>query len=413
LRRLTRVASGIAGLVAAVALLALPAVASPSQVPPPPAPTAQPTPSPLPPLPTTVAPPTSTADSPSSGGCSGGVLGSITHAINPWCWVDQLLTDAVRPEMEGFASVAFTTPDITGNPAVRNMAWALVALSDACLILVVLFWAHQVTWSSLVAKGQAKHGLERVVVGTIVANLFLLAMPYVADAANALTSALIGFGGANLEVRVQTLIPTMATAAVNPLGLLLALFVEFVGILVLFWSLVRWLALAMVLSLGGPANLAVGVKADQVTRAWWRSVVILFFCPALQVVAYDLAVWLFFSTNALIPSQNDLLSGLAALVLMWVLYQIPKAALRSTAGPLMEAYDAAKRKVKVGVGLGLIAVGAVTGVGIGGVGARGFSVHGLVRSLVGKSTRQRRRGKQAPTRPPKRPAKKPAPAGRP
>lgn len=412
MRRLTRVAAGIAGLVAAAALLALPAIASPSQAAPPPtpAPTAQPAPPPLPVLPTTVAP-TSTADSStSSGGCSGGgILGSLTHAINPWCWVDQLLADAVRPVMEGFASVAFTTPDIAGNPAVRNMTWALVALSDACLILVVLYRAHQVTWSSLMAKDRAKHGLERVVVGTIIANFFLLAMPYVAEAANALTSALIGFGGANLEVRMQTLIPTMAAAAVNPLTLLLMLFVICVAILVLFWSLVRWLVLAIVVALGGPANLAVGVDLDQVTRAWWRCVVILFFCPALQVVAYDLAVWLFFSTNALISSQSDLFSGLAALVLMWVLYQIPKAALRSTAGPLMEAFDAAKRKVKVGVGLALIAAGAVTGVGIGGVGARGFSVHGLVRSLVGRSTRQRRRGRQAPTRPPK----KPAPAGRP
>ena len=407
MRRLTRAATGIAGLVAVAALLAAPAAASPGQVPPLPAPSAQP----APPTSTSVAP-SSTADSPSSGGCSGGgILGSFTHAINPWCWVDQLLTDAVRPVMEGFASVAFRTPDITGNPAVRNMTWALVALSDACLLVVVLYRAHQVTWRAVVAQERAKHGLDRVVVGTIVANLFVFVMPYIADVANALTTSLIGFGGANLEVRVQTLIPTMAAAAVNPLTLLLMLFVIVVAILVLFWGLVRWLALAIVVALGGPANLAMGVDLDQVTRAWWRCVLILLFCPALQVIAYDLAVWLFFSTNALIPSQSDLFSGLAALVLMWFLYQIPKAALRSTTGPLMEAFDAAKRKVKIGVGLALIAAGAVTGVGgaLGGVGARGFSVHSLVRSVVARSTRRQKR--PVPKRSPV--PKKPTPAGRP
>jgi hypothetical protein len=339
-----------------------------------------------------------------AGSCSsGGILGSITHAFDPWCWIDQAIADAVRPVFEAFGSFAFSTPDILGNASVRKMALALLGLSDVCLIIIVLYRAHRVTWGGLVAQGRAKHGLDRLIVGVLLANFCLLVLVPIADIANALAKALLAFGGDNIEVRVQSLIPTMVMAAANPLMILLMLFVVVAGILVVFWSLVRWIVLAMVIALGAPSNLAVAVDQDQLTRAWWRCVLTLLFVPVLQVIAYDMGIWLFFSINP-IQGASAVMDGLALLVLIWALYEIPKHALRSTAAPLMAAYSRAKRATLGVAALGVFAATAGLGAGaVAGVGARGFSVHGLLRGLIGRSSRKRTTARRPATRPTRRP----------
>jgi hypothetical protein len=130
------------------------------------------------------------------------------------------------------------------------------------------------------------------------------------------------------------------------------------------------------------------VDQEQLTRAWWRCELILLFVPVLQVICYDLAIWLFFGLNTILPGSSELISGMGILVLMWCLYHIPKVALRTAAGPLMAAADAAKGKFKLALGLAALGVGAATGVSLG-IGARGFSVHGLMRSFVGRAGRRR------------------------
>jgi hypothetical protein len=119
-------------------------------------------------------------------------------------------------------------------------------------------------------------------------------------------------------------------------------------------------------------------------------------------VCYDLAIWLFFSPESILPSGSSFLSAMGLLVLMWCLYHIPKVALRHAAAPLMAAGDAAKGKLKLAVGLAAIGIGAATGVGFG-VGAGGFSAAGLMRSLVGRAGRRRAAERRRPHRPPPRP----------
>jgi len=58
---------------------------------------------------------------------------------------------------------------------------------------------------------------------------------------------------------------------------------------VIFWSIVRVLVYALTLVVGSPANMAWAVEQDQLTRAWWRCVIVLLFIPAAQAIAYDLA----------------------------------------------------------------------------------------------------------------------------
>jgi hypothetical protein len=383
-----------------------------------------PTPAPAPPapptsttVPTGTTAPTSTV-APGSGGGGGilGCLGSLVglgsgcsnplSALNPITWIDDVITAAVRPVFEAWGAVVFVTPDLIGNNAVRTMWITLLALSDACLVIVVLIAAHRVTWGNLVAQSKAKHGLERIVVGAAGAHLNLLILAPLAATANALAIVLLQVGGDNLQVRVETLMPLVVSATTNPLMVLFGAAVMVTAILVVFWSLVRWVVFAMVTALGGPAHYALALDQEQMTRAWWRCELILLFVPVLQVVCYDLAIWLFFSPESILPGGSSFLSAMGLLVLMWCLYHIPKVALRHAAAPLMQAYDAAKGKLKLAVGLAAIGIGAATGVGLGGIGARGFSAAGLMRSLVGRAGRrraaERRRTRRPPPPPPTR-----------
>lgn len=404
-----RAVLALAGVLAAVVLVVAPAQAAapqPRQASPCGSTTCpDPTPQAPPPAITGPSGQTDTATAAVGGGScsSGGILGSITHAFDPWCWIDKAIADAVRPVFEAFGNFAFSTPDLLGNAGVGRMALALLGLSDLCLIVVVLYRAHRVTWGGLVAQGRAKHGLDRLIVGVLLAHFCLLVLVPISDIANALAKALLAFGGDNIEVRVQSLIPTMVMAAANPLMILLMLFVMVAAILVVFWSLVRWIVLAMVVALGAPSNLAVAVDQDQLTRAWWRCVLTLLFVPVLQVIAYDMGIWLFFQLDPL-QGGSAVMDGLALLVLIWVLYEIPKHALRSTAAPLMAAYGKAKKATLGVAALGVFAATAGLGAGtLAGVGARGFSVHGLLRGLIGRSSRKRTGARRPSTGPRPRP----------
>lgn len=344
------------------------------------------------PRPAPQAPPTTSTASPGNGGAGGGgilgFLGSIGSAIDPLTWLNSVVTAMVRPVFEAWGAVVFLTPNLIDNTSVRDMWLTLLALSDACLVLVVLYRAHKVTWGNLVAQTRAKHGLERLFVGAVGAHLSLVILAPLALIANALTVVLLQVGGDNLQVRVQMLIPIVVQGATDPLMTLFAAAIVITAILVVFWSLVRWIVFAMVTSLGAPANYAMAVDQEQLTRAWWRCELILLFVPVLQVICYDLAIWLFLGINTILPNSSSLIRAMGVLVLMWCLYHIPKVALRSAAAPLMAAADAAKGKFKLALGLAALGIGAATGVSLG-IGARGLSAHGIMRSLVGRAGRRR------------------------
>jgi hypothetical protein len=346
--------------------------------------------------------PTSTAAS--SGGAGGGgilgSLGSLFSGLNPLSWIDDMVTAALRPVFEAWGAVVFQTPDLIGNHAVRTMWFTLLAISDACLVFVVLIAAHRVTWGNLVAQSRAKHTIERIFVGAAGAHLNLLILAPLAALSNAATVALLKVGGDNLQVRVTSLIPIVVQGGPpNPLLVLLVAAVVVTAILVVFWSLVRWVVFALVTALGAPANYALALDQEALTRAWWRCELILLLVPMVQVICYDLAIWLFFGVHSILPSGSDLISAMGVLVLMWCLYHIPKVALRSAAAPLMAAGDAAKGKVKLALGLAALGVGAATGVSLG-VGARGLSAAGLVRSLVGRAGRRQAAQRRASPRRP-------------
>ena len=100
----------------------------------------------------------------------------------------------MRPVFEAWGAVVFITPDLIANKAVRDMWLTLLAISDACLILIVLYRAHKVTWGNLVGQTKAKHGLERLVVGAVGAHLNLLILAPLAAITNILTLVLLKVG---------------------------------------------------------------------------------------------------------------------------------------------------------------------------------------------------------------------------
>ena len=138
------------------------------------------------------------------------------------------------------------------------------------------------------------------------------------------------------------------------------------------------------------------VDQEQLTRAWWRCELILLFVPVLQVICYDLAIWLFFGLNTILPGSSELISAMGILVLMWCLYHIPKVALRTAAGPLMAAADAAKGKFKLALGLAALGVGAATGVSLGiGAGLQRPRPDAFLRGACGRRRAAQRRAQQA------------------
>ncbi len=332
--------------------------------------------------------PTATATAGGGGGLLGGITNFLKSAVDPIAWINHVVSAAARPIFEAFGTIVFKTPDLLGNDAVKRMWFTLLAITDVCLLLVVVWRAHQVTWGGLREQVSAKKGMERLVVGVAAAHLNLLVLGFIGPAANELTLALLKVGGDNLQVRIDSLIPLVVGGVVNPLQTLVMLAVLVTGALVVFWSLVRWVVLAMVTAIGAPANMAMAVDQEQLTRVWWRCEFILLFTPVAQVIAYDLCIWLFFSTNSLLPGPSDFLKALAVLLLMWLLYRIPKMALHAAAGPLMEAGNAARGKLKLGLGLAALGVGAATGISVAGIAGKGFSLHGLARGLLGGQARK-------------------------
>jgi hypothetical protein len=320
------------------------------------------------------------------------IRGALGKATDPFTWLGKLAASLIRPVFEAFGKVVFATPDVSSNPSVRTMWLALLALTDACMVAIVVFRANQVSWGGLFQRIRSKRGLEGVFIGAAAAQLHLLVLWPLIAFTNALTAALLKVGGDNLQVRLDSLIPVMlgpAGPVFDPLWALIVLAAAVTAFLVVFWAIVRVLVLAVVTVLGPPANMALALEQDELTRAWWRAQVILLFTPALQVVVCDLALWLFFGSEPLFRGVPDFVNGMLVLVLLWCLCQIPKMALRAPAAPLMAAYAQARGKVKVALGLAAIGVGLPIGL------RSGFSAGGLMRGLIaqhrGKSLSAKRR----------------------
>ncbi len=354
--------------------------------------------------------PTATA-----GGGGGGFWAPITNLfkrLNPWTWLNDLATAAVRPVFGLFGRIVFHTPDLEfhpgggGNSSVMTMWVTLLALTDACFLAVVLIRAHQLTWGGFAAQVKARQGVGRLVAGALMAHLHLLAVWPIASLANALTTALVNAGEANLQVKVEQLIPIVVGSAVNPLMTVMTLAATITAVLVIFWSIVRVLVYALTLVVGAPANMAWAVEQDQLTKAWWRCVIVLLFIPAAQVIAYDLGAALFLGPDPLFGAlTGDFLSALFVLVIMWVLYQIPKKGLSWAASPLMAGFHQAKRKVAIGASLAAVGLGLPVAARGGGLG--GSLLRGLMRRNAA-SSRKRRPGAAKPGA-----AKPKAAAGRP
>jgi hypothetical protein len=354
---------------------------------------------------------TPTATAPGGGGGFWAPITNLLGKLNPWTWLNDLATAGVRPVFGLFGRVVFHTPDLEfhpgsgGNSSIMAMWVTLLALSDASFLAIVLIRAHQLTWGGFSAQLRAKQGVSRLVAGALMAHLHLLAVWPIASLANALTTALVNVGEANLQVKVEQLVPVMVVGVMSPLMTVMVLAATITAILVIFWSIVRILLYALTLVVGAPANMAWALEQDQLTKAWWRCILVLLFIPAAQVIAYDLGAALFLGPDPIFGAlSGDFLSALFVLVIMWVLYQIPKKGLAWAASPLMEGFAQAKRKVAIGASLAAIAVGLPVPARGGGLG--GSLLRGLIRRNAA-SSRKRRRGAK-----PGAPKTKPA-AGRP
>jgi hypothetical protein len=143
-----------------------------------------------------------------TAGGGGGFWAPITNLLsklNPWTWLNDLATAAVRPVFGLFGRIVFHTPDLEfhpgagGNSSVMAMWVTLLALTDACFLGVVLIRAHQLTWGGFSAQVKARQGVGRLVTGALMAHLHLLAVWPIASLANALTTALVNAGEANLQ----------------------------------------------------------------------------------------------------------------------------------------------------------------------------------------------------------------------
>jgi hypothetical protein len=342
----------------------------------------------------TFAPPvTPTATSTGGGGGFWAPITNLLGKLNPWTWLNELATAAARPVFGLFGRLVFHTPDLEfhpgsgGNSSVMTMWLTLLALTDASFLAIVLVRAHQLTWGGFSAQVKARRGVGRLVSGALMAHLHLLVVWPIASLANALAKVLVDVGEANLQVKVEQMIPIGVPGVVSPLMTVMMLAATITAVLVIFWSIVRVLVYAMTLVVGPPANMAWAVDQDQLTKAWWRCIVVMLFIPAAQVIVYDLGAAVFFGPHPLFGVSTDFLSALLILVLMWALYQVPKQALRWAASPLMQAFDQAKRKVAVGASLAAIGLGLPVAARGGGLG--GSVVRGLMRRRMVSSGRRR------------------------
>ncbi len=338
--RIAALATGLAGLLAVLALVGPPAHA------------AQPAPNPSrtlgpPPPPTTAPVPPTTAPPPPGGDGDRGrrrdrlpppfgngpgfpdLAGRIRDAVNGW--FRDLVASSLGPLLDMVARTVLATPDLAAaNSRVRELWWLSAGIANTSMVLLVtiggvLIMTHETLQTSYGAKEIA----PRLVVAFLAANLSLAICGQAIGLANALAGALVGTG--TDPAHVQATLRTLALAPMDTasgLLILVALAVTVMALALVATYVVRvWLLIVLVA--GAPLALACHAlpKAEGLAYLWWRAVTGCLGIQLGQALVLAVAVRVFFQADRAhvlgLAGSAHLVDLIVVGCLLWMLLRIP------------------------------------------------------------------------------------------
>jgi hypothetical protein len=256
-------------------------------------------------------------------------------------WLAARIDDALAALVEVLRATAFTTPDLTVLPQVREI-WSqnTAIVNTAYVLAIVAAGAVAMTHESLQVRYSVKDLAPRLVFGAVAGNFSLHWCSMLFDTANALTRAVtaqpvVGPGAAQVVAdQVHAALggpnPTLpGTGPVPVLQVVVALLIVALLWMLMFTWIVR-VGVLLVLTVTAPAALACHClpQTDPVARLWWRTLAGTLGVQVLQAVTLHTGLRVFFDPDANLPAMFGLGAGavlnLAVLAaLLWTCVKIP------------------------------------------------------------------------------------------
>jgi hypothetical protein len=256
------------------------------------------------------------------------VPGRIRAAIDDW--FRALVTDALNPAIELLGRTLLATPQVSGQPRVRQFWQISLAIADALLVLVlvaggVLLMTHE----TLQTRYAAKEVLPRLAFAGIAMNASLALSAQLISIANALSAGFLG-GGVDPGQASERL-KGFVVGAIDGGGIfliLLGLACAVFAVVLLILYIVR-AALVVLLVCAAPLMLLGHAlpQTEGIAHLWWRGMVAALAVQVAQSFVLAATLRVFFSADGRdslgLTSTGGLIDLLVALCLLWMLVKIP------------------------------------------------------------------------------------------
>lgn len=266
-------------------------------------------------------------------------------------WLRGATTQLLGPALEAAGQVLFQTPALGALPGVAEV-WTVVRnLADGLFVLA--FFAAGVlvmTAGGYDGRYTAKALLPRTALAAVLANASLSICGGLVDLNNVLVDGLLGgqSGGAMFSSLAALVVES---GVAGPLvGVFLGLAAAVLAFVLLALSIGRGLLLVLLICLG-PLALATHAlpQTEDFARLWWRAFGALLFVQVFQAAVLSISLAFVVGTPWL-PANSVFGLGLLLVVVLYLLYRLPFAALSLAVGlptggarPIQTALSFARR----------------------------------------------------------------------
>ncbi|MFF9897758.1 hypothetical protein [Streptomyces longispororuber] len=256
------------------------------------------------------------------------VTKGVTAAIN--AFFKGIVSSALAPLLELLGDTLLTTPTPGSVPRIGELwtdSWKITIASYGLLVMVsgIVLMAHQ----TVQTRYSVRELGPRIPLGFLAAGLSLPLANEAVKLANALSMAVLGPGldedAAGTALRDFVLSSFTSDSGIFIILLLGVVAVVLVALLVTY--IVR-VALTILLIIGAPLALMCHAlpQTDGIARWWWRTFAGLLVIQVAQSMALVVGIRVFLTPGNFSPfgrEQNDLVSVLVSMALMYILFKIP------------------------------------------------------------------------------------------
>lgn len=275
-----------------------------------------------------------------------------------------LVTSALNPTLRLLGGTLLATPDLTGNPRIRELWTGSQVAANAVFVLFILAGGALVMANeSLQTRYSLKEILPRLFGGMVAANVSLEVIGRLLEFANALNGAVVGEGldpASTGERLTQLLVGSIRDG--GSFMLILGLVAAVLALVVTLTYVIR-VSITVLLVIAAPLFLIChGSPATEgAATFWWRALAGCLVIQLGQAVTMLAALRVFFTPEGFnllgLPTDSaGLVNLLVAVCLLWILARIPTWVSRSV--------FTSRRSTVVGIVRSIVIVKALGAVGV-------------------------------------------------